>query len=77
VVDPEDWRAPPADAIVEHVREEARAGAIVDLHDGWGADAERPAGDGEGTRAALAGLRSRGFELVTVSALLDAGRSGR
>jgi peptidoglycan-N-acetylglucosamine deacetylase len=76
-IDPEDWRTPPADAIVEHVLEEAGAGAIVDLHDGWG---RTPSGRQATVRALerlLPELRSRGFELVTVSALLDAGRPAR
>jgi peptidoglycan-N-acetylglucosamine deacetylase len=75
-IDPEDWKAPPASAIVQQVLDEARPGAIVDLHDGWG----RTPGSRQPTVQALERLLPelalRGFELVTVSELLDAARPG-
>jgi peptidoglycan-N-acetylglucosamine deacetylase len=65
-VDPRDWLRPPAKVIVKRVLQAARPGAIVELHDGGG--------DRSRTIAALpgivAGLRRRGYELVTVPQLL-------
>jgi peptidoglycan/xylan/chitin deacetylase (PgdA/CDA1 family) len=76
-IDPEDWKEPPPTAIVEHVLREARPGAIVDLHDGWG----RTPGDRQPTVEALGRLlpelASLGFELAIVSELLDAARPAR
>jgi peptidoglycan/xylan/chitin deacetylase (PgdA/CDA1 family) len=73
-IDPEDWQAPRAELIAERVLREAHAGGIVDLHDGWG----RTAGTRQPTVDALdrilPELRERGFELVTVSELLDSAR---
>jgi peptidoglycan-N-acetylglucosamine deacetylase len=76
-IDPEDWRSPPAEAIVEQVLEEARAGAIVDLHDGWGRTPRDRQPTVEALERLLPELRTRGFELVTVSELLASGRSSR
>jgi peptidoglycan-N-acetylglucosamine deacetylase len=76
-IDPEDWKAPPADAIVEHVLEEARAGAIVDLHDGWGRTPGGRQPTADALERLLPELASRGFALVTVSELLDSARPGR
>jgi peptidoglycan/xylan/chitin deacetylase (PgdA/CDA1 family) len=76
-IDPEDWRAPPADAITDQVLEEARAGAIVDLHDGWGRTPSGRQSTVTALERLLPELRSRGFDLVTVSELLDAVRRGR
>ncbi|MGI8750122.1 MAG: polysaccharide deacetylase family protein [Thermoleophilaceae bacterium] len=65
-VDPRDWTAPGATAIVKRVMAGAHPGAIVVMHDGGG-----PRG---GTLTALPriirGLRRRGYRLVTVSELL-------
>jgi peptidoglycan/xylan/chitin deacetylase (PgdA/CDA1 family) len=74
-VDPADWRRPEAEPIVDQVLKEIAAGAIVDLHDGI-----PPNSAGEPSRQAtvdavarlLPELQKRGFELVTVSRLLDA-----
>lgn len=67
-VDPEDWSGIAPDAIASAGVEHAKWGSIVLLHDGGG---ERDA-----TVAALpaliAGLRDRGLELATASALLSA-----
>ena len=76
-IDPEDWKSPPAEAIVEQVLEEARAGAIVDLHDGWGRTPRDRQPTVEALERLLPELRTRGFELVTVSELLASGRSSR
>ena len=76
-IDPEDWRSPPAEAIVEQVLEEARAGAIVDLHDGWGRTPRDRQPTVEALEHLLPELGTRGFELVTVSELLASGRSSR
>jgi peptidoglycan/xylan/chitin deacetylase (PgdA/CDA1 family) len=73
-VDPEDWRAPPADAIVKHVLEEAQPGSIVDLHDGWGRTPSVRQPTVDAVELLLPELKSRGFEPVTVSELLDAAR---
>jgi peptidoglycan/xylan/chitin deacetylase (PgdA/CDA1 family) len=76
-IDPEDWKAPPADAIVEHVLQEARAGAIVDLHDGWGRTEGTRQPTVEALERLVPELQARGFDLVTLSELLDAARRGR
>jgi peptidoglycan/xylan/chitin deacetylase (PgdA/CDA1 family) len=76
-IDPEDWKSPPAEAIVEQVLREARAGAIVDLHDGWGRTPRDRQPTVEALERLLPELRTRGFELVTVSELLASGRSSR
>jgi peptidoglycan/xylan/chitin deacetylase (PgdA/CDA1 family) len=68
-VDPQDWSAAGADEIASRVLGAAGAGSIVLLHDGC-------APDGPVFLAALermlSGMRDRGFELVTVSELLEA-----
>jgi len=65
-VDTLDWRQPGADTIVANALAGAKPGSIVLLHDGGG--------DRSGTVAALpaiiAGLRERGFQLVTVPTLI-------
>lgn len=73
-IDPEDWRSPPVHEIVEHVLDEARAGAIVDLHDGWGRTPRDRQPTVEALERLLPELRSRGFDVVTVSELLHAAR---
>ena len=70
-IDPEDWRSPAADSIVQHVLDEARAGAIVDLHDGWGRTPRGRQPTVQALERLLPELRSRDFDLVTVSELLD------
>jgi cellulose synthase/poly-beta-1,6-N-acetylglucosamine synthase-like glycosyltransferase/peptidoglycan/xylan/chitin deacetylase (PgdA/CDA1 family)/spore germination protein YaaH len=72
-IDPHDWARPPADEIVEEVLKDAKAGSgnIVLLHDGGG--------DRSQTVLALPriieGLRSAGFEFVSVSNLLGKSRA--
>jgi peptidoglycan/xylan/chitin deacetylase (PgdA/CDA1 family) len=67
-VDPLDWSGAGAEEIASRVLGQTRAGSIVLLHDGC-------APDGPAFLAALermlSGLRDRGFELVTVSELLE------
>jgi peptidoglycan/xylan/chitin deacetylase (PgdA/CDA1 family) len=76
-IDPEDWKAPPADAIAEHVLQEARAGAIVDLHDGWGRTEGTRQPTVEALERLVPELQSRGFRLVCMSELLAAVPPGR
>ena len=73
-VNPLDWQEPPADAIVERTLAGLRPGAIVDLHDGFGAP---PGGvERQATVRAVArllpALAERGYRCVTVSELLAA-----
>ena len=72
-VDPADWQNPDAQAIAAHVLAESVSGAIVCLHDGVapanrGLETRQPTVDA--LALILAGLRERGFRLVTVSELL-------
>lgn len=63
-VDPEDWRQPPAWTIRDRVLSNARGGSIVLMHlHGLQTEAALP--------GIVSGLRQRGYELVTVSELLD------
>jgi peptidoglycan/xylan/chitin deacetylase (PgdA/CDA1 family) len=64
-VDPEDWDAPPPEAIAERVLAAIEPGAIVVLH-----DFETREGTAEALRTILPELRARGLEPVTVSELL-------
>jgi len=72
-IDPHDWEAPPAAAIVKEVLAQAKTGKgnIVLLHDGGG--------DRSATVAALPeiidGLRSQGLQIVPVSALIGQTRA--
>ena len=71
-VNPLDWQQPPAHAIVERTLAGVAPGAIVDLHDGFGAP---PGGvERQGTVRAVAELlpvlAERGYRCVTVSELL-------
>lgn len=74
-IDPSDWRAESAGAIVRHVLAAARPGAIVFLHDGVPPpDGTAATRDRTPTVEAVAELvpklTSRGYTLVTVSELL-------
>jgi peptidoglycan/xylan/chitin deacetylase (PgdA/CDA1 family) len=73
-VDPQDWRAEKdSHTIFRCVLEEARDGAIVDLHDGYPPPPTSARDDCTATVEALDHLlpclRAEGYELVTVSAL--------
>lgn len=63
-IDPEDWRVRDAEKIFNHVMEYAVDGGIVVLHD------IRPS-TVEAVAYIVPALHERGFELVTVSELLD------
>lgn len=69
----DDWLMPPADTIVQRVLAQLAPGAIVLLHDGC---APEQAGDSrqgtvEALRQMIPHVRQCGYELVTVSQLLD------
>jgi peptidoglycan/xylan/chitin deacetylase (PgdA/CDA1 family) len=65
-IDPRDWALPGVAAIQSNVLANARPGAIVLQHDGGGDRSETLAAlPGE-----IAGLRARGYRLVTVTDLL-------
>ena len=64
-VDTVDWQSKNADAIVRHVLENARDGAIILLHDIYGSTAEA-------VEKLVPALRLQGFQLVTVSELAAA-----
>jgi len=78
-IDPHDWGEangtlpPPAQMIVERVLSQAEAGQgnIVLLHDGGGNRSQTVAALSE----IIDGLRERGFQLVTVSELIDQTRA--
>ena len=76
-IDPLDWRESPPETIVEHVLREAHPGAIVDLHDGWGATPGNRQATVEALETLLPELRASGYDLVTVSALMAAARTDR
>ena len=73
-VDPADWRERDPDVIVQTVLANIKDGSIVCLHDG--SPDPRRSQPRDATVDAVAelvpALRSRGFELVTVSGMLDA-----
>jgi peptidoglycan/xylan/chitin deacetylase (PgdA/CDA1 family) len=71
-VDSTDWRETAPEKIVAQVSSEAHPGAIVLLHDG-GLNEGNPdrTGTVEALPAIIAGLRERGYELVTVPDILD------
>ena len=69
-IQPEGRRAVPPDAQVEHVLHRAHPGAIVDLHDAEGVR-DAPERLLTALRLMIAGLRGLGYELVTVSELLE------
>ena len=71
-VDSTDWRETSPDEIAGRVLLEAHAGAIVLLHDGaLGQGNSDRSGTVEALPAIVAGLRERGYELVTVPDILD------
>lgn len=68
-VDTEDWRVRDADAILNHVLDNARDGAIVLCHDLYPETAAA-------MEQAVAELAERGYQLVSVSELLQARAGG-
>ncbi|MGD0765743.1 MAG: polysaccharide deacetylase family protein, partial [Dehalococcoidia bacterium] len=71
-VDSDDWESGDANAIAQNVLAEAHPGAIILMHDGafGGGNLDRTATI-EALPAILAGLRERGYELLTVPEILD------
>lgn len=65
-VDTDDWRQPGSGSIKSTIINRSRAGSIVLMHDGGGPRS----GTVNALDSAIRGLRSRGFELVTVTELL-------
>lgn len=63
-VDPRDWQAGDAETVTERVLRDAWPGSIVLLHEGRGSISI------DAVAGIVAGLRERGLEPVTVSALL-------
>lgn len=68
-VDTEDWRVRDADAILNHVLDNARDGAIVLCHDLYPETAAA-------MERAVAALAEQGYQLVSVSELLQARAGG-
>ena len=68
-VDTEDWRVRDADAILNHVLDNARDGAIVLCHDLYQETAAA-------MERAVAALAEQGYQLVSVSELLQARAGG-
>jgi peptidoglycan/xylan/chitin deacetylase (PgdA/CDA1 family) len=67
---PFDAQLPSANWAEWYIREHARAGAVLILHDG----PERGRRTAEVLRRVLPELKQRGFQVVTVSELLSAGQ---
>ncbi|MCU1450092.1 MAG: nodB, partial [Acidimicrobiales bacterium] len=65
-VNPEDWRTPGTDAIVDRVRAKVRPGSVVLLHDGRGDRAQTVAALGP----IVAEVRARGLTVVDLAAAL-------
>jgi peptidoglycan/xylan/chitin deacetylase (PgdA/CDA1 family) len=72
-VDPEDWASPPAAKIAERVLAGLASGAIVLMHDGCTDTraGQSRMGTVEAVHTLIPIIRERGFELVTVSQLLE------
>lgn len=68
-VDTRDWARPGSGAIVNSAVNDARNGSIILMHDGGGNREQTVAA----VEQIIHGLRGRGFELVTVPQLLEAG----
>lgn len=68
-VDPEDWRVRNAEQVYRHVVDNARDGAIVVCHDLYPETAAA-------MESAVKELSARGYQLVTVSELLEARAGG-
>jgi len=64
-IDPKDWKRPSAQAISRHILDRVRPGSIILLHDGGGDRSSTV----EALRAVLAGLKARGYSMVTLSGL--------
>jgi len=71
-VDTRDWAHTPSDAIVKNVLSNVSGGDILLFHDYISGGSPTPAA----LRILIPELKRRGFEFVTVSALIESGRSG-
>ena len=65
-VDAGDWRRPPVDQVVKATLSNVRPGSIVLMHDG-----QYPLPTPQAMASIIDHLRSQGYELVTVSELLQ------
>jgi len=65
-VDPADWRQPSVSSVVENVMNHVKPGSIVLLHDG-----QYPLPTPEALGIMIDKLREQGYEIVTVSELLQ------
>jgi peptidoglycan/xylan/chitin deacetylase (PgdA/CDA1 family) len=70
-VDPQDWRQPGTDVIVERVRLGVRPGSIVVLHDGRGDRSQTV----EALPKILDEINARGLEVAGLAGLADFARS--
>lgn len=68
-IDPEDWRVRDAKQVYQHIMDNARDGAIVVCHDLYPETAAA-------MESAVKDLAKRGYQLVTVSELLEARAGG-
>ena len=68
-IDPEDWKTRSASSIRSHILNNAKDGAIVVCHDLYPETASA-------MESAIRALSDRGYQLVTVSELLDARANG-
>ncbi len=66
-VDPNDWKRPGASVIYQRIMNGARDGAVVLMHDGGGPRE----GTVEAVRRAVPALIAKGYELVTLSEMMD------
>lgn len=64
-IDPRDWQTPGSSVVASRILGNARDGAVVVLHDGGG----NRSGTVAAMRTVVPALKSRGFELVTLSEL--------
>ncbi|VBB05000.1 polysaccharide deacetylase [Lucifera butyrica] len=65
-IDTKDWRCPPVGDIVDSVLKNVKPGSIILLHDG-----KYPSPTPEAVDCIIDSLKSRGYEFVTVSELLQ------
>lgn len=65
-IDTEDWRSPPVGKVVNSVMRNIKPGSIILLHDG-----KYPSPTAEALTFIIDNLKSRGYQFVTVSELLQ------
>ena len=71
-VDTRDWAHTPSDAIVKNVLDNVSSGDILLFHDYISGGSPTPAA----LKILIPELKRRGFEFVTVSALIESGKGG-